>query len=144
MNSKLQWLAARLILVGGLIQALVALGILFLPVWPTYTTNNFDAVIVGGISYVDLGGDVLGYLTLGLMIGVGIITVFISRKAPTPWVLLLTWLCVLLSICTVAVESINFGKLFIPGTVVLFVAAGVSRPSNLPLTPKSVESHGPR
>jgi len=140
----MKWLAARLALVGGLTQALVALAVLFLPVLPTYTTNNFDMVAVSATSYVNWGGDAPGYLTLGLMIGVGIITVFVSRKTPTRRAIRLIWLGALLSIGAVAVEAMSFGKLFLPGAIALFMAAAMSRPSKLPLPPQSVESPGSR
>lgn len=120
-------LAARLALIGGLIQALVALGLLFLPVFTT-------CIYVDGTpechsqSYLQQGGSLVGYLILTLAVLAGVMAVLSSRDLNALKAMVSRWLAASGGIIVVAVGAWSIGIVFVPGTLVILLSALLTRP----------------
>lgn len=107
-------LISLITIVGGLLQSSISLSVLFLPIIP---------ISNGRASYIQMGGNVLGYGFLLLMIAVGVMA-FISTRIDNPaQVCRLRWLSVLSSASFVVIGAWGIGLLFLPGTLCLLIAA---------------------
>lgn len=107
-------LTSMFAITGGLLQSGISLSVLFLPVIPTSSERA---------SYIQMGGNVLGYGFLCLMVAVGIMA-FISTRIDNPvQVCRLRWLGVIASATFVVIGAWSIGLLFLPGTLCLLVAA---------------------
>lgn len=118
-------IASRLAIIGGLVQVLVAVSILFLPVLVTCTPQGGD-LVCRGESYLQSGGNALGYTFLTLMIVAGVLAVASSRDPNLGRVFVIRWLAVLASIVVVVVAGWGFGLAFAPGALLLLLAALLS------------------
>jgi hypothetical protein len=123
-------LASRLTLIGGLIQLAVALSLLFLPVFVTCQIEGHNQVCQGE-SYIQRGGNTLGYTFLISMIVTGVIAVVSSRAQDYRRVFLSRWLVVLTSVVVVVVAGFGFGIAFAPGALTVLVSALLTRPAQL-------------
>lgn len=113
-----------LALAGGLMQALVAAGILFLPVFATCYQNEAACHYQ---SYVQMGGGPLGYALLISMLGTGLlVSVYSVSRADAPPSRAL-WLAVILSFVTVTLGSWSIGLAFLPGAALLLIAVLAAR-----------------
>src|SRR5690606_10675859 len=105
---------------GGLMQTLVALSILFLPVFVTCYLNESTCRYQ---SYIQLGGNFLGYTLLTLMLLLGLLVIGISFSRNLTLQHLVFWIAAISSFVTVIVGSWSFGFTFLPGGVLLLITA---------------------
>ncbi|HET7090960.1 MAG TPA: hypothetical protein VFL17_20200 [Anaerolineae bacterium] len=120
-------LASRLALIGGLIQALVALGLLLLPVFTTCIYVD-GAPECHSQSYLQQGGSLVGYLILTLAILAGVVAVLSSQDLNSPKAVLSRWLAASAGVIVVAVGIWSIGIVFMPGTLVILLSALLTRP----------------
>jgi hypothetical protein len=125
--SKRQRLASHLALMGGWIQMLAAASILFLPVLGDCWTQSGE-MICGRRSYLQIGGNTLGYGLLLLMIAAGMIAIGSTRDSNRKRVLLSRWLPALISLIVMVITAWGFGLAFAPGGVLLLAASLWTRP----------------
>jgi hypothetical protein len=120
-------IASFLALMGGLIQIFVSVSILFFPVLVQCQVANNNRVCQGH-SYIELGGNALGYTFLILMIVMGLIASASSRDSSSYRAFWSRWLAVLASIVVVVVAGFGFGLMFAPGALLLLAAALLTWP----------------
>src|SRR5512136_889539 len=82
---------ARFAIIGGLAQMAAALAILFLPVLGNCSMQEGGELICSRISYIQLGGNALGYGILIAMIGAGVLAVGSAQDTNPRRVLLVRW-----------------------------------------------------
>lgn len=120
-------LASRIVIIGGLVQIFVSGSLLFLPVLIT-------CQIIGGHkrchgeSYIQQGGNILGYTFLLLMIVAGIVAVASSRDLNPRKSFFSRWLIALSNLAIVIIAGWGFGIAFLPGTLILLVSALFTKP----------------
>jgi hypothetical protein len=125
-NARHQ-VAPALALIGGLVQAYVALSLLFVPVFATCMQTD-TGLHCQRQSYVQLGGNWLGYIFLTLLIVVGAAAVAGNRDSNRQRVFFGRWLLTLISATVVVVAGWGFGITFLPGTLLLLLSAIFTRP----------------
>jgi len=128
MPDRLHGIASRLTLFGGLIQLLSALSLLFLPVIVTCDSDN----VCSGESYLQQGGTTLGYIFLIGMAGIGVLAILSSQDRNDRRAFLSRWLFVAAGAVVVVVAGFGFGLVFAPGTLILLLAALLTRISSTP------------
>lgn len=126
-QQGIAWLASRLALIGGLIQALVALGLLFLPVFTTCIYVD-GALECHSQSYLQQGGSLVGYLILILAILAGAVAALSSRDPNVFKAVLSRWLSASAGVIVVAVGIWSIGIVFVPGTLAILLSALLTRP----------------
>jgi|GEM_PF-3101474 len=115
--------SALLAFVGGLVLACTSLAILFLPTLQTCSGTFEGTVSCYGQSYIAIGGNALGYTFLAVMLLAGIACAATFRHPTRNVRLLVRWLAVIVSIPIIIVAGWGFGFDFVPGTLILLVAA---------------------
>ncbi len=120
-------LASRIAILGGLVQIFVSISLLIFPVFVTcqFVGNN---KVCQGESYLQQGGNALGYTFLLLMIIAGVVAVASSRDSNPRWSFFSRWLVTLSSVVVVIVAGWGFGIAFLPGTLLLLLSAIFTRP----------------
>src|SRR5262249_1806973 len=104
---------------GGLIQALLAFSLLFLPVFATCIENQ----PCYRQSYIQLGGSWVGYTAFSLMMVLRVLVV-ISHIRPTfPYRKPIRWIAALSSWVVVILTAWGLGFTFFPGALMLSLAA---------------------
>jgi hypothetical protein len=131
MQDRLNWIASRLTLFGGLIQLLCSLSLLFLPVFVTCDLNGGNSVCYGK-SYLQLGGNTLGYIFIVGMMGIGVLAIVSSQDRNDRRAFLSRWLFVAAGAVVVVVAGFGFGIVFAPGTLILLLAALLTRIDSTP------------
>ncbi|MBV6438360.1 MAG: hypothetical protein AELANPGJ_03662 [Anaerolineae bacterium] len=111
---------------GGLMQIALAIGILFLPVFATCLPQGQD-MVCNRQSYIQQGGSPVGYVFLALMIVAGIMALVSTRIDNAILARRLRWIAVLFTVGMAIVGAWGFGLLFVPGGVLLLLAAILSR-----------------
>jgi len=127
MRESLNRFASGTAILGGLVQFLVAVSILFLPVFVTCQFEGHDRVC-HGVSYVQQGGNALGYTFLMLMIVAGVLAVASSRDPNWRRAFFSRWLAALTSAVVFVVAGFGFGLAFAPGGLLVLLAALLTRP----------------
>ncbi len=107
---------------GGLMQIALAISILFLPVFATCLPQGQD-MVCNQQSYIQQGGSPLGYGFLALMIVAGIMALVSTRIDNAAQARRLCWIAVLLTVGMAIVGAWGFGLLFVPGGLLLLLAA---------------------
>ena len=112
-------------------QVLVALGLLFLPVFATCYVNEPDC---RRASYIQMGGSFIGYLLLVGMILLGT-AVVITHLGLFPNLSgrqnrRILWLAVAGSFITLIVGAWSIGLAFLPGGLLLLLATFANRKTN--------------
>jgi hypothetical protein len=115
--------AGRFALSGGLAQMAAALAILFLPVLGNCSIQEDGGLICGRVSYIQLGGNALGYGLLIAMIGVGALAVGSAQDTNRKRMLFVRWGGTLYSFIVAIITGFSFGIVFVPGAVLLLVSA---------------------
>ncbi len=118
-------LASQLALVAGLLQALVAFSILFLPVFAVCQPQG-NELICHRETYSQQGGNALGYALLTLMIIAGLLAVMSSRDPNPRRAFLIRWLVALSSILVAVLAGWGFGIAFAPGALLMLWVALMS------------------
>jgi hypothetical protein len=108
---------------GGLLQIGMSLSVLFLPIVGGTCTWQGQVMSCRQESYIEMGGNVLGYGFLFLMIAVGVMAIVSTRIDNPTWSCRFRWLGVLASVSFVVIGAWSIGLLFLPGAVFLLVAA---------------------
>jgi len=125
-RTRLSRTASRLAIIGGLVQAIVALSLLFLPVFAT--CNYVDSELhCRRESYLQLGGNVLGYTFLTLIVIGSTLLVVSSRNLKPMWVFFTRWLVALISAAIVVIAGWSFGIVFLPGGLLVLISALLTR-----------------
>src|SRR5262245_22091519 len=99
--------AARLAIVGGLVQIAAALAILFLPVLGNCSMLEGGELTCSRLSYIQVGGNGFGYSILIAMMGVGVLAVGSARDTNRKRVLLIRWGGALFSIAAAFVTGFS-------------------------------------
>src|SRR5829696_8215557 len=123
-HSTINRLSPRVIrvlaLIGGLMQVIVALAILFLPVFVTCYLNESEC---RRQSYIQLGGSILGYVMFAAMIVVGIVVIITHMNPTTPPRGRILWLAAVSSFVVVILGAWSIGVTFALGGALLLIAA---------------------
>jgi hypothetical protein len=122
-RARYSRVAALFALLGGLAQIAAALAVLFLPVLGNCSPQETGELICGRVSYVQLGGNALGYSILIAMIGVGVLAVGSAQDTNRKRILLVRWGGTLFSCMVAIITGFSFGVVFVPGAVLLLVSA---------------------
>jgi hypothetical protein len=122
-----RWLASGLAIFGGLLQLLLALSILFLPVFETCQLGGGQPICESE-SYIQLGGNALGYTFLILMIIVGLAAAASPLDRAGRRVFFTRWLAALSSVMVAVVAGFGFGIVFVPGAILLILASLLTNP----------------
>ena len=121
---QLVGMTRRIALVSGLIQLLVALGVLFLPVFATCYVNEPDC---RRETYIQMGGSIIGYIMLISMFLMGILVMVNSLQPDRPLDRRLLWVAAVSSFMVVILGAWSIGLAFLPGGALLLIAARSSR-----------------
>lgn len=135
--GKMNQLASRIVIIGGLVQILVSISLLFFPVLVTCQITG-ENKMCHGESYIQQGGNILGYTFLLLMIAAGIVAIASSRDLNPRWSFFSRWLVALSNLIIVIITGWGFGMAFLPGTLILLLSAIFTKPWSSP----SSESRG--
>jgi hypothetical protein len=108
---------SKLALLGGLIHAAAAIGILFFPVFVTCINQKCY-----GESYIQMGGNVLGYSFLLAMILAGVAAVYSSLLSNVQRANGIRVFVLLASVIVIFVAGFSFGIAFIPGALLVAFA----------------------
>ena len=103
---------SKLALLGGLVHMAAGIGILFLPVFFTCVNQKCD-----GKSYIQLGGNALGYSFLISMILAGAATVYSSFASNIQRANTIRVFVLMASAIVIVVAGFSFGIAFIPGAL---------------------------
>ncbi len=122
-----QRIAARFALIGGLVLLGAALSVLFLPVLGNCSVQAGE-MICSRLSYLQMGGNALGYALLALMCGVGFLAIESSRDSNYHRVRLIRWLGTVISLVVALITGWGFGIVFVPGALFLLASAVWARP----------------
>jgi hypothetical protein len=107
---------------GGLLQIVLSLCVLFLPVFATCGPQG-EATICERESFIEMGGSAVGYGFLVLMIAVGVMAIVSTRIDNPTHVCWIRWFGVLSSVSFVIIGAWSIGLLFLPGALLLLIAA---------------------
>ena len=80
-------------------------------------------LICNRISYIQLGGNALGYSILIAVIGVGALAVGSTQDTNRKRILLVRWGGTFFSFMVAIITGFSFGVVFVPGAVFLLVSA---------------------
>jgi hypothetical protein len=110
-------------LAAGLVQGFLALCLLFLPIFAMCMGQPDGALSCSRETYIQMGGNLIGSVFLLLMIGVGVGAILSSRLENPSHVCLYRWLAVVISAAFVVVGAWSIGLLFLPGGLLMLLAA---------------------
>lgn len=105
-------------LAGGLIQVVVASGLLFLPV---FATCYGDSCVRQ--SYIQLGGSLMGTALLALMLATGLLVVAGNFQQDHVRQRQMIWFAAISSFVTAVIGAWSIGFAFLPGGILLVSAA---------------------
>ena len=118
----MNWITSKLAIVGGLIHILMAISLLFLPVLITCRLGDRTEACYSQ-SYIQQGGNLLGYIFLLLMILAGMAAIYSSTDSNYKRTYIIRWLVVLVSVIVVVIAGFGFGIIFAPGAFLILLAA---------------------
>jgi hypothetical protein len=108
---------------GGLMQMVLAFGLLFLPIFATCLLHGQEWVCQRQ-SYIQQGGSVLGYAFLVLMIVAGsLVLASIRLERLKQHAHRVRWIAVLLTAGFAIIGTWSIGLLFVPGGLFLLLSA---------------------
>ncbi len=116
----------RFAVAGGLMQIVLAGGLLFLPVFSACLPQGQEMVCQRQ-SYIQQGGNPLGFGFLLLMIVAGVLALVSTRIENVSHARRLRWIAVLLSVSFAIAGAWSIGLIFIPGALLLLLSALFSR-----------------
>jgi hypothetical protein len=115
--------AAYFAISGGVVQIAAALAVLFLPVLGNCSTQEGGELTCSRLSYIQMGGNALGYGILIAMIGVGALAVGSAQDSNLQRILLVRWGATLFSGVIAIITGFSFGIVFVPGAALLLISA---------------------
>lgn len=121
MHDKINRIASRVAILGGLIHISVAMSLLFLPVLITCRFGDKSEGCYSQ-SYIQQGGNFLGYTLLVLMILAGIVAIYSGSDSNDKRAYMSRWLVVLSSAIVVVIAGFGFGIIFVPGGLLVLLA----------------------
>lgn len=121
MHDKMNWIASKLAMLGGLVHISMAMSLLFLPVLITCRFGDRSEGCYSQ-SYIQQGGNFLGYTFLVLMILAGIVAIYSSSDSNYKRAFISRWLVILTSAIVVVVAGFGFGIIFAPGALLTLLA----------------------
>lgn len=121
-RSNRERVVSLITLAAGLIQSLLAIGVLFLPIFATCIQQH-NTLVCRRESYIQQGGNLVGYGFLFLMLGIGISAIISTKIQKSSQVCIFRWLAVLLTASFVVIGVWSIGLLFVPGGVLMLIAA---------------------
>jgi len=107
---------------GGMIQIVLAAGILFLPVFATCIGQD-QTMVCQRQSYIQQGGSLLGYAFLVATIVAGVLALISTRIENGSQARRLRWFAVLLTAGFAVVGAWSIGLIFVPGALLLLLSA---------------------
>jgi hypothetical protein len=117
----MNWIASKLAILGGLVHIVMAVSLLFLPVLITCRFGDrFEGCY--SQSYIQQGGNLLGYTFLLLMILAGIVAIYSSSDSNNKRAYINRWLVVFASIIVIVIAGFGFGIIFAPGAFLILLA----------------------
>lgn len=108
---------------GGVLQIVMSLSVLFLPIFGGTCRWQGQAMTCRQASYIEMGGNALGYGFLFLMIAVGVSAILSTRIDNPAYICWIRWFGVLSSVSFVVIGAWSIGLLFLPGALFLLIAA---------------------
>jgi hypothetical protein len=105
------------------VQIAAALAVLFLPVLGNCSTQEGGELTCSRLSYIQMGGNALGYGILIAMIGVGALAVGSAQDSNLQRILLVRWGATLFSGVIAIITGFSFGIVFVPGAALLLISA---------------------
>jgi hypothetical protein len=121
MRHKMNWITSKLILVGGLIHIVMATSLLFLPVLITCRLGDQSEGCYSQ-SYIQQGGNFLGYTLLVVMILAGIVAIYSNSDSNSTRAYVSRWLVVFVSALVFVIAGSGFGIIFLPGALLILAA----------------------
>jgi hypothetical protein len=121
MQTRLHWITSRLSVLGGFLHIAAAIAILFFPVLVTCQFGDQGEKCYGQ-SYIQIGGNILGYALLLLMILAGAAAMYSSYDSNQRRAYFSRWLVVVVGAIIIYVTGFSFGIIFIPGAVLILLA----------------------
>jgi len=121
MQNKMNWITSKLAILGGLVHISMAMSLLFLPVLITCRFGDRSEGCYSQ-SYIQQGGNLLGYTFLLLMILAGIVAIYSSSDSNYKRAYISRWLIVLASGIVVVIAGFGFGIIFVPGGLLVLLA----------------------
>ncbi|SRR6266498_2836652 len=121
MRGKMNWIASRIAILGGLLHLFMALSLLFLPVLITCQLADRNEACYSQ-SYIQQGGNFLGYTFLLLMIIAGIVAIYSSWDSNSKRAYFSRWLVVVASAIVFVIAGSGFGIIFAPGGLLVLLA----------------------
>ncbi len=88
-------------------------------------------MVCSQVSYLQYGGNLLGFLMLIVMVAVGVAAINSVRDSNYRRIQIIRWLAGVLSGIVVIVAGWSFGLVFAPGMLLLFVAALWTKPQTI-------------
>ena len=125
-RDRLHKIASRLALFVGLMQALIAFSISFLPVFAVCRAQG-NNLICHRETYSQQGGNALGYAFLVSMIVAGTLEIISSRDRNPRRAFLIRWLVALSSVLVTVMAGWGYGIAFAPGALLMVLIALMSR-----------------
>lgn len=115
-------------LAGGLFHIALSLSLLFLPVFARCLPQG-EEMICEWQSYIQRGGNIIGFGFLFLMIAAGVMAIVSTRIENPSQVRRLRWLAVVFTVCFAVIGAWSIGLLFVPGGL-LFLLSAILQPSS--------------
>lgn len=122
-NDHHDRLATLFTFAAGAIQALLAFSILFLPVFARCMGQPDGSLDCTRMSYIQQGGNIVGYAFLGLFLGLGIAAVISPHILDARRVCLIRWLIVVVSAIFAVIGGWSIGLMFLPGGLLMVLPA---------------------
>jgi Gpi18-like mannosyltransferase len=119
----------RLALAGGLVYIALPVCMLFLPI---FTVCQMNEATCYRQTYAEQGGSFLGYALFLLMIGIGALVIIAVTRDELPHKSLLLWLAMGIGWIALVLSVWGLGISFLPGAVLLLLAALAARQSTQP------------
>jgi hypothetical protein len=121
MRNKLNWITSKLAILGGFVHIAATVSLLFLPVLITCRFGDQSEGCYSQ-SYIQQGGNFLGYTFLLLMVVAGIAAIYSSFDSNPIRVYIIRWVVVLASTIVFVIAGFGFGIIFAPGGLLVLLA----------------------
>lgn len=112
----------RRTLIAGILQLSMALVVLGAPLFSTCAIDQGEMVCTRQ-SYIQMGGNLLGYAFLAAMIAIGVIAVVTRDWHQTRFLQVFRWVAAIVSFTFGVLGAWSIGALFLPGGVLMLFAA---------------------
>src|SRR5260221_13799037 len=123
-QNKPNGLARLVAFAAGLIQAIVAFSLLFLPVFAECMgTPEGGPLSCRRLTYLQQGGDASGFFVFGLMLVLGSASVVTSFMSHRQWICFVRWSLIVASFMIACIAFSGIGLSFIPAALLMLLPA---------------------